>query len=73
VVLRAAPAVAKVVHDGAPVASEALMRLDLGEGGGVAMLALGAADPEQFQHGQGTDLLAFLAGVTARLMSRLVA
>lgn len=73
VVLRAAPSVATVVHQGLPVASEALMRLNLGEGAGVAMLALGAADAEQFQPGQGTDLLAFLAGVTGRLMARLVA
>lgn len=73
VVLRAAPSVAAVVHQGAPVASEALLRLDLGDGGGIAMLALGAADAEQFQPGQGTDLLAFLAGVTGRLLSRLVA
>lgn len=73
VVLRATTATALVVHDGAPVASEALMRLDLGAEGGVAMLSLGANDPEQFQPGQGTDLLAFLAGVTGQLLARLVA
>jgi uncharacterized protein YigA (DUF484 family) len=72
VVLRAAPPMATIVHAGAAVTSEALMRLDLGPGGGRAMLALGAADPEQFQPGQGTDLLAFLAGVTGRLLTRLV-
>lgn len=46
--------------------SEALMPVDLGPGRLPALLALGASDPDSFATGQGTDLLAFLAGAVER-------
>ncbi len=52
------------------IRSEALLRLDLGAGRHPAMLALGAADPQHFRPTQGADLLAFLGGVTERLVLR---
>ena len=50
--------------------SEALMKLDFGPGRQPGMLALGAEDPHQFKPTQGTDLLAFFAGVFERQMRR---
>lgn len=50
------------------IRSEALMKLDLGEGRLPAMLAFGAEDPNMFKALQGTDLLSFFAGVFERLM-----
>lgn len=52
------------------IRSEALIRLDLGEGRLPALLVLGAEDPHQFKPGQGTDLLAFFGGVFERTMRR---
>jgi hypothetical protein len=52
------------------IRSEALMRLDLGEGRLPALLAMGAEDPHQFRPTQGTDLLTFFAGTFERLMRR---
>jgi uncharacterized protein YigA (DUF484 family) len=52
------------------IRSEALMRLDLGEGRLPGMLVMGAEDPHQFKPSQGTDLLAFFAGVFERAMRR---
>ena len=52
------------------VRSEALMRLDLGEGRLPGMLVMGAEDPHHFKPSQGTDLLAFFAGVFERTMRR---
>lgn len=52
------------------IRSEALIRLDLGEGRLPGMLVLGAEDPHQFTPGQGTDLLAFFGGVFERAMRR---
>lgn len=52
------------------VRSEACLRLDLGEGCLPGMLVLGGEDAEQFKPGQGTDLLAFFAGVFERAMRR---
>ena len=52
------------------VRSEALMRLDLGAGRLPGMLVMGAEDPHQFKASQGTDLLAFFAGVFERTMRR---
>ncbi|MBK1635592.1 hypothetical protein EV656_10925 [Rhodovulum adriaticum] len=54
----------------ADLRSEALLRLDLGKGRLPGMLALGSEDPHQFAPGQGTDLLAFFAGVFERAMRR---
>jgi uncharacterized protein YigA (DUF484 family) len=50
--------------------SEACLKLDFGEGRLPGMLALGAEDPHQFTPQQGTDLLAFFAGVFERSMRR---
>lgn len=55
------------------VRSEAVMPLDLGEGRLPGMLALGSADAHQFRANQGTDLLAFFAGVFERAMRRWLA
>ncbi|PCD77811.1 DUF484 family protein [Pseudothioclava arenosa] len=52
------------------IRSEALMRLDLGEGRLPGMLVMGAEDPHQFKPSQGTDLLGFFAGVFERAMRR---
>ncbi|MFT3974500.1 MAG: DUF484 family protein [Amaricoccus sp.] len=54
------------------VQSEALLRLDLGPTGPVGVLALGAGDARRFNADQGTDLLAFLAGVLERTLRRFV-
>ncbi|NYS24254.1 DUF484 family protein [Rhodobacteraceae bacterium 2376] len=50
--------------------SEALMKLDLGQGRMAGMLAMGSDDPHLFKPGQGTDLLAFFAGIFERTMRR---
>lgn len=55
---------------GAWIRSEALMKLDFGPGRLPGMLAFGAEDPHQFRPAQGTDLLAFFAGVFERVMRR---
>ncbi|MFP4275340.1 MAG: DUF484 family protein [Paracoccaceae bacterium] len=52
------------------IRSEACLRLDFGEGRLPGMLAMGAEDPHQFTPQQGTDLLAFFAGVFERSMRR---
>ncbi|GIT91171.1 tyrosine recombinase XerC [Jannaschia pagri] len=49
------------------IRSEALLRLDLGQGRMPALLAFGAEDPHQFRPNQGTELLAFFTGVFERL------
>jgi len=55
------------------VRSEACLRLDLGKGRLPGMLVMGAEDPHQFKPGQGTDLLAFFAGVFERALRRWLA
>lgn len=55
------------------VRSEALMRLDLGQGRLPGMLVMGAEDPHLFKPSQGTDLLGFFAGVFERAMRRWLA
>ncbi len=52
------------------IRSEACLRLDFGAGRLPGMLVLGAEDPHQFNPSQGTDLLAFFAGVFERSMRR---
>ncbi|SFK81284.1 hypothetical protein SAMN04488036_102314 [Shimia haliotis] len=52
------------------IRSEACLRLDLGEGRLPGLLVMGAEDPHQFTPQQGTDLLAFFAGVFERAMRR---
>ncbi len=48
--------------------SEALLRLDLGEGKLPGMVAFGAQDPNQFSPDQGTDLLSFFGYALERIM-----
>ena len=55
------------------IRSEALMQLDFGTGRLPGMLVFGSADPHQFKPQQGTDLLAFFAGVFERMMRRWLA
>lgn len=50
--------------------SEACLRLDFGPGRLPGLLALGSEDPHMFTPQQGTDLLAFFAGVFERAMRR---
>jgi hypothetical protein len=55
------------------IRSEALMRLDFGAGRLPGLLVMGAEDPHHFKPTQGTDLLAFFAGVFERTMRRYLA
>ena len=48
------------------VRSQAMMRVNVSESTPPVMLALGSRDPDQFQTGLRTELLAFLAGVLER-------
>lgn len=56
--------------DGDWIRSEACLRLDFGKGLQPALLVFGAEDPHMFGPQQGTDLLAFFAGVFERSMRR---
>ena len=55
------------------IRSEALLRLDLGDGSARGLLAFGAADGDRFHPDQGTDLLAFFGGVFERSLRRWLA
>lgn len=55
------------------IRSEACLALDLGPERLPGLLILGAEDPRQFAPGQGTDLLAFFAGVLERSLRRFLA
>lgn len=55
------------------IQSEALIRLDLGQGRLPAMLVLGAEDPHKFRPGQGTELLEFFGGAFERILRRWLA
>ena len=64
----------EVYGDIAPkIRSEACLALDLGKGRLPGLLILGAEDANQFAPGQGTDLLAFFAGVLERSLRRFLA
>ncbi len=52
------------------IRSEACLKLDFGTGRLPGMLVMGAEDPHHFTPQQGTDLLAFFAGVFERAMRR---
>ncbi len=52
------------------IASEACIRLELGEGRFPAMLALASDDPMQFTPGQATDLLRFFGAVLEQVIRR---
>jgi len=55
------------------IRSEACLQLDLGDGRLPGLLVLGSEDPHMFAPHQGTDLLAFFAGVFERSMRRWLA
>jgi len=57
----------------APVRSEALLKLDLGNGNLPGLLVLGSKNPDQFAPAQGSDLLLFLGSFFSRLMRRWLA
>lgn len=75
VVLRQTLPEAEGIYGGSSawIRSEAVLRLDLGEGRLPGMLALGAEDPHLFRANHGTDLLAFFASVFERAMRRWLA
>lgn len=75
VILRPTPSEATAIHgaQAGSIRSEALMRLDLGQGRLPGLLVLGAEDPQQFRPSQGTDLLGFFAGVVERSLRRWLA
>ena len=52
------------------IRSEACLKLDFGDGRLPGLLVMGAEDPHMFGPQQGTDLLAFFAGVFERAMRR---
>lgn len=52
------------------IRSEALLKLDFGEGRSPGLLVMGSEDPHLFTPQQGTDLLAFFGGVFERAMRR---
>ncbi|MGB8623694.1 MAG: DUF484 family protein [Paracoccaceae bacterium] len=52
------------------IRSEALLKLDLGDGRLPGLLVMGAEDPHRFSPNHGTDLLAFFGGVFERAMRR---
>ena len=52
------------------IQSEAVLKVDLGKDRLPAMLVMGSEDPQQFTAQQGTDLLAFFAGVFERVVRR---
>ena len=75
VILRECPNDAGKIYrtDLSGVKSEAVMRLEFGVGRLPGMLVFGSEDPHQFSPHQGTDLLAFFAGVFERIMRRWLA
>ena len=75
VILREIPRQSESIYESdlSSIKSEALMRLKFGAGRLPGMLVLGAEDPHQFSPHQGTDLLAFFAGVFERIMRRWLA
>jgi uncharacterized protein YigA (DUF484 family) len=55
------------------IRSEALVRLDLGDGNRGGLLVFGATDGLRFHPDQGTDLLVFFGGVFERCLRRFLA
>jgi uncharacterized protein len=60
-------------RDAERIGSEAVIRLDLGQSRLPGLLALGAAEAQQFAPNQGTDLLEFFGGAFERAMRRWLA
>ena len=52
------------------IRSEALLKLDFGEGRDGGLLVMGSEDPHLFTPQQGTDLMAFFGGIFERAMRR---
>jgi hypothetical protein len=50
------------------IQSEALLRLKISSRTPAGLVAFGSRDPDLFQEGQGTELIAFLGGVIERLL-----
>jgi len=60
-----------IYNDIAPeLRSEALMKLDLGEGNSPGLLLLGSTNPDQFLPNMGTDLLVFYGSIFEKIMQR---
>lgn len=59
--------------DAARVTSEAIVRLEFGEGRRPGLLAFGSVDPMRFTPDQGSDLLEFFGAVTAQVVRRWMA
>lgn len=58
------------LHTDQRVTSEALVRLDFGEGTRPGVLVFGALDPDRFHDEQGGELLVFLGATISRVMRR---
>lgn len=72
--LTEAAAAAVIFGDDAPrIRSEAVVRLDFGEGVRPGMLVFGAEEPTRFSPDQGADLILFFGGLMARAIRRWVA
>ncbi|MGB0497505.1 MAG: DUF484 family protein [Rubricella sp.] len=72
VLLRELYADRESLFDDPAIRSEALLRLDLGQGRRAAMLLLGSREAARLAPDQGTDLLEFLARVFERVLRRWV-
>ena len=60
-----------IYNDIAPeLRSEALMKLDLGEGNSPGLLLLGSTNPDQFLPNMGPDLLVFYGSIFEKIMQR---
>ncbi|MDB3879132.1 DUF484 family protein, partial [Amylibacter sp.] len=60
-----------IYNDIAPeLRSEALMKLDLGEGNSPGLLLLGSTNPDQFLPNMGIDLLVFYGSIFEKIMQR---
>ncbi len=70
VTLRAGEPETLHLHSDQRVTSEALVRLDFGEGTRPGVLVFGALDPDRFHDEQGGELLVFLGGAISRVMRR---
>lgn len=75
VILRKATRAAPLVfgNEAGSVGSEAVLKLDLGEGRTSAMVVMGGRDPGRFHAQQGTDLLGFFGQAAAATLRRWLA
>ena len=70
VTLREAEPETMHIHTDQRITSEALVRLDFGEGTRPGVLVFGALDSDRFHDEQGGELLVFLGGAISRVMRR---